>query len=98
MSAPLRGSGTKEEGHVSLRVHGDCFQKLGKSMLTYLHPTSTEQWKGQVDSPKKLSSWGTLEGKVSHIIETLSHGYQRTIKEEWQRDYAREKNERRYCI
>lgn len=60
LSALLPGSGTKAKGHVSLRVHVDCFQKLWESLLTYLHPTSNEQWKRQVDLPKRLSSQGTL--------------------------------------
>lgn len=73
LSALLPGSGMKAKGHVSLRVHVDCFQKLWESLLTYLHPTSNEQWKEQVDLPKKLSSQGTfgkryLIAQVSHLL------------------------------
>lgn len=71
ISVLSHGPGANKEGHVSLRVHLDYFQKLWKSLLTYLHPTSTEQWKGQVDPPKKLSSWRTLGEKVSHCTSEL---------------------------
>lgn len=40
-------------------------------LLTYLHPTSKERWKGQVDTPKKLSSQETFGEK--YLIAQVSY-------------------------
>lgn len=71
LSALLHGFGTKEESHVFCRVHVDCFQKHWKCLLIYLYPTSKEQWKSQVDTPKKLSSQGTFGKK--YLIAQVSY-------------------------